>query len=138
MKRDRKRRELLGMGIGQNLWVCINTQAYPALSIPGHTPHISLACANRSSEQQMPDTAPLKAISLKLEPELLERIKSEAAARGTNVSAFIRGCVLSCLPGSSADASLTEQIQTLDPRAKGVIKDVLRRLDALEKEVFSD
>ena len=59
----------------------------------------------------MPDTAPLKAISLKLEPELLERIKSEAAARGTNVSAFIRGCVLSCLPGSSADASLTEQIQ---------------------------
>ena len=86
----------------------------------------------------MPDTAPLKAISLKLEPELLERIKSEAAARGTNVSAFIRGCVLSSLPGSSADASLTEQIQTLDPRAKGVIKDVLRRLDALEKEVFSD
>ena len=85
----------------------------------------------------MPDAAPLKAISLKLEPELLDRIKSEAAARGTNVSAFIRGCVLSCLPGSSADASLTDQIQTLDPRAKGVIKDVLKRLDALEKEVFA-
>ena len=85
----------------------------------------------------MPDAVPLKAISLKLEPELLDRIKSEAAARGTNVSAYIRGCVLSCLPGSSADASLTDQIQTLDPRAKGVMKDVLRRLDALEKEVFA-
>ena len=86
----------------------------------------------------MSDAAPLKAISLKLEPELLDRIKSEAAARGTNVSAYIRGCVLSCLPGSSADGSLTDQIQTLDPRAKGVIKDVLKRLDALEKEVFAD
>lgn len=85
----------------------------------------------------MPDAAPLKAISLKLEPELLDRIKSEAAARGTNVSAYIRGCVLSCLPGSS-DASLTNQIQTLDPRAKGVMKDILKRLDALEKEVFAD
>ena len=86
----------------------------------------------------MPDAAPLKAISLKLEEELLDRIKSEAAARGTNVSAFIRGCVLSCLPGASADGSLTDQIQTLDPRAKGVMKDVLKRLDAPEKEVFSD
>ena len=85
----------------------------------------------------MSDAAPLKAISLKLEPELLDRIKSEAAARGTNVSAYIRGCVLSCLPGSSADPSLTDQIQTLDPRAKGVMKDVLKRLDALEKEVFA-
>ena len=86
----------------------------------------------------MPDTATLKAISLKLEPELLDRIKSEAAARGTNVSAYIRGCVLSCLPGSSADGSLTDQIQTLDPRAKGVMKDILKRLDTLEKEVFDD
>ena len=86
----------------------------------------------------MPDAAPLKAISLKLEEELLDRIKSEAAARGTNVSAFIRGCVLSCLPGASADGSLTDQIQTLDPRSKGVMKDVLKRLEALEKEVFSD
>ena len=86
----------------------------------------------------MPDTAPLKAISLKLEEELLDRIKSEAAARGTNVSAYIRGCVLSCLPGSSTEGSLTDQIQTLDPRAKGVMKDILRRLDALEKEVFAD
>ena len=86
----------------------------------------------------MPDVATLKAISLKLEPELLDRIKSEAAARGTNVSAYIRGCVLSCLPGSSADGSLNDQIQTLDPRAKGVMKDILKRLDALEKEVFPD
>ena len=58
-------------------------------------------------------------------------------SRGTNVSAYIRGCVLSCLPGSSADGSLTDQIQTLAPRVKGVMKDVLKRLDALEKEVFS-
>ena len=37
---------------------------------------------------------------------------------GTNVSAYILGCVLSCLPGSSADASLTDQIQTLAPPPK--------------------
>ena len=57
--------------------------------------------------------------------------------RGTNVSAYIRGCVLSCLPGSSADGSLTDQVQTLDSRAETLMKDVLKRLDALRKEVFS-
>ena len=42
--------------------------------------------------------------------------------RDSNVSAYIRGCDLSCLPGSSADGSLTNQIQTLDSCAKGVMK----------------
>ena len=55
----------------------------------------------------------------------------------SHVSAYIRGCVLGCLPGFSADGSFTDQNQRLDSRAKGVMKDVLKRLDALEKEVFS-
>ena len=42
--------------------------------------------------------------------------------RDSNVSTYIRGCDLSCLPGSSADGSLTDQIQTLDSCAKGVMK----------------
>ena len=57
--------------------------------------------------------------------------------RDSHVSAYIRGCVLSCLPGYSADGSLTDQIKTLDSCAKGVMKFVLKRLGALEKEVFS-
>ena len=56
--------------------------------------------------------------------------------RDSDVSAYICGCVLSCLPGSSADGSLTDQIQTLDSCAKGVMKYVLKRPDALEKKVF--
>ena len=55
----------------------------------------------------------------------------------SHVSAYIPGCVLSCLPGSSADGSLTDQVQTLDSRAKTLMKDVLKRLDALEKKVLS-
>ena len=55
----------------------------------------------------------------------------------SHVSPYIRGFVLSCLPGSSADGSLTDQIQKLDSCAKGVSKYVLKRLDVLEKEVFS-
>ena len=62
---------------------------------------------------------------------------SPVFVRDSNVSAYIRGCDLSCVPGSSADGSLTDQIQTLDSCAKGVIKHVLKGLDALEKEVFS-
>ena len=57
--------------------------------------------------------------------------------RDSDVSAYIRGCVLSCLPGSSADGSLTDQIQTLDSCAKSVMKYVLKHLGTLEKEVFS-
>jgi len=41
--------------------------------------------------------------------------------RDSDVSAYICGCVLSCLPGSSADGSLTDQIQTLDSCAKGMM-----------------
>ena len=52
--------------------------------------------------------------------------------RDSHVSTYIRGCVLRCLPGSSAYGSLTDQIQTLDSCAKGVMKYVLKRLDALE------
>ena len=57
--------------------------------------------------------------------------------RDSDVSAYIRSCVLSCLPGSSADGSLTDQVQTLDSRAKTLMKEVLKRLDASKKEVFS-
>ena len=57
--------------------------------------------------------------------------------RDSDVSAYIRGCVVSSLPGCSADGSLTDQIQTLDSCAKGVMKYVLKPLDAQEKEVFS-
>ena len=42
--------------------------------------------------------------------------------RNSNVSAYIRGCDLSCVPGSSADGSLTDQIHTLDSCAKGLMK----------------
>ena len=79
--------------------------------------------------------------------EWVGTVLSTTAAGGTfrppvfvqysHISAYIRGCVLSCLPGSSTDGSLTNQIQTLDSRAKTLMKDVLKRLDALEKEVFS-
>ena len=79
--------------------------------------------------------------------EWVGTVLSTTAAGGTfrppvfvqhsHVSAYIRGCILGCLQGSSADGSLTDQNQRLDSRAKGVMKDVLKRLDALEKEVFS-
>ena len=42
--------------------------------------------------------------------------------RDSDVSAYIHGCILSSLPGSSADGSFTDQIQTLDSCAKGVMK----------------
>ena len=41
--------------------------------------------------------------------------------RDSKVSAYISGCDLSCLPVSSADGSLTDQIQTQDSCAKGVM-----------------
>ena len=79
--------------------------------------------------------------------EWIGTVLSTTAAGGTfhppvfvqysHVSAYIRGCVLSCLPGSSADGSLTDQVQTLDSRAKTLMKEVLKRLDASKKEVFS-
>ena len=64
-------------------------------------------------------------------------VSSAGIVRDLHVSTYIRGCIFSCLPGSSADGSLTDQMQTLASCAKGVMKDVLNRLDALEKEVFS-
>ena len=63
--------------------------------------------------------------------------RSPVFVQYSHVSAYLRGCILSCLPDSSADGSLTDQVQTLDYRAETLMKDVLKRLDALRKEVFS-
>ena len=55
----------------------------------------------------------------------------------TPATANVPVTILSCLQGSSADVSLSDQVQTLDSRAETLMKDVLKRLDALRKEFFS-
>ena len=64
-------------------------------------------------------------------------VSSAGIVRDLHVSTYIRGCIFSCLPGSSADGSLTDQMQTLASCAKGMMKEILQLLDALEREVFS-
>ena len=78
--------------------------------------------------------------------EWVGTVLSTTAAGGTfrppvfvqhsHVSAYIHGCILGCLPGSSADGSLTDQNQRLDSRDKGVMKDVLSAWMLWRKKSF--
>ncbi len=74
----------------------------------------------------------LTTISLALEKDLLAKIKEAAKAQGMNQSTWIRSQCIAALPGASGDKQLVDDIKVMDERAKGVFKDLIDRVEALE------
>ena len=72
-----------------------------------------------------------KAISLKFPPEMLERIDVACKQAGVDRSNWIRNACSAQLSGTSRTADL-DSIEVVDPRAREVIRDILRRLETLE------
>ena len=72
-----------------------------------------------------------KAISLKFPPELLERIDDASRKAGMDRSNWIRNACSFYMRDTTVDL---DSIEVVDPRAREVIMDILRRLEALEAE----
>ena len=81
-------------------------------------------------------------IALRLDPELLEQIDCAAADVGLDRSSFIRTCCVKQMDGTaptpSRDEALLQDIQLKDERAREVIKDLLTRLERVEKHCFPE
>lgn len=83
---------------------------------------------------------PVKAISLKLQTDLLRSIDEAAARQGLDRSSFIRTACVAAIegqaPSPSKDAELLASLKVADERSKQVIRDVLQRLNRLETHCF--
>ena len=80
----------------------------------------------------------LKSINLRIPEELLEAIDAAAAASHQDRSNWIRSQLTSSLPGASRDPSIADEIQVVDERARGVLKDLLSRINKLETHCFGE
>ena len=81
----------------------------------------------------MADT--LKQVGLRLPVSLLDQIDAAASAAHQDRSNWIRSACVAALtgPDASRNSALLEDIQVVDERAREVIKDLLRRVEALER-----
>lgn len=83
----------------------------------------------------MPES--LKQVGLRLPPSLLEQIDNAAAAAHQDRSNWIRSACVQALTGPepSRNAQLIDDVEVVDERAREVIKDLLRRLTAVENQI---
>ena len=74
-------------------------------------------------------------ISVALPVALKERIQAAASEAGLTQTQWINFTLAAALPGASADSSLVDEIKVVDERSRGVFKDVVARLDRIEKHL---
>ena len=77
----------------------------------------------------------LKQIALRLQPALLFQIDQAAERQGLDRSSFIRLCCSKALAteGVGKDIDQTHQLGMVDERAREVIRDLLVRVERLER-----
>ena len=76
-------------------------------------------------------------MGLRLPPSLLDQIDKAAAAAHQDRSNWIRSACVQALvgPDPSRNAQLLDDVEVVDERAREVIKDLLKRLEAVENAV---
>ena len=79
----------------------------------------------------------LKQVGLRLPQALLDQIDKAAAAAHQDRSNWIRSALVQALTGPepSRNAQLLDDVEVVDERAREVIKDLLRRLTAVENQI---
>ena len=77
----------------------------------------------------------LKQIALRLQPALLSQIDQAAERQGLDRSSFIRLCCSKALAaeGPSKDIDQNHHLGMVDERAREVIRDLLVRVERLER-----
>ncbi|AII49343.1 hypothetical protein KR52_09325 [Synechococcus sp. KORDI-52] len=82
--------------------------------------------------------AVMKTINLRISSDLLEQIDKAAAASGQDRSNWLRHAATDKLNGNinTRDPASADQIQVVDERAREIVKDILARINRLEKTVF--
>ena len=86
-----------------------------------------------------------KAINIRIPSGLLDLIDGAAKSAGLDRSSYIRlacseklGSTREAAAHPSKDERLLSEIQTADPRARAIIRDLLLRVERLETSVFND
>ena len=77
----------------------------------------------------------LKQIALRLQPALLEQIDEAAGKQGLDRSSFIRQCCAKVIAGEnpSRNTELISQVEVVDERAREIVRDLLKRVERLER-----
>ena len=82
----------------------------------------------------------LRQIALRLQPSLLHQIDQAAERQGLDRSSFIRLCCSKALaadePGRGSDQA--NQLGMVDERAREIIRDILKRVEKLERSINTD
>lgn len=76
----------------------------------------------------------LKQIGLRLPQSLIDQIDADAAERHQGRAQWIRNACVAFLtgPDASRNAELVDDVEVVDERARGLVKDLIKRVDTLE------
>lgn len=73
-------------------------------------------------------------VNIRIDEVLLQSIDQAASAAGMDQSNWMRLAFTEHLRGRGPE--MVDQIEVVDERARGIVKDMLSRLDRLETKVF--
>ena len=78
----------------------------------------------------------LKQIGLRLPQSLIDQIDADAAGKHQGRAQWIRNACVAFLagPDASRNADLIDDIEVVDQRAREVVRDLIRRVEALESD----
>ena len=95
-----------------------------------------LGVAGAGSDRYRLPMSDLKQIGLRLPQDLIDRIDADAAERHQGRAQWIRNACVAFLtgPDASRNAELLDDIEVVDQRAREVVRDLIRRVEALESD----
>ena len=97
---------------------------------------LGVGLAATESDRYRSAMSDLKQIGLRLPQDLIDRIDADAAERHQGRAQWIRNACVAFLtgPDASRNADLIDDIEVVDQRAREVVRDLIRRVEALESD----
>ena len=95
-----------------------------------------LGVAGEVADRYRPAMSELRQVGLRLPQDLIDRIDADAAERHQGRAQWIRNACVAFLtgPDASRNAELLDDIEVVDQRAREVVRDLIRRVEALESD----
>ena len=97
---------------------------------------LGLGVAGEVADRYRPAMSELRQVGLRLPQDLIDRIDADAAERHQGRAQWIRNACVAFLtgPDASRNADLIDDIEVVDQRAREVVRDLIRRVEALESD----
>ena len=97
---------------------------------------LGLGVAGEVADRYRPAMSELRQVGLRLPQDLIDRIDADAAERHQGRAQWIRNACVAFLtgPDASRNAELLDDIEVVDQRAREVVRDLIRRVEALESD----